>query len=270
LESRIASIDQNVPDLHLKIVPFPNSIIVVAQSTMRSLAILLSISGMASSFQPPNPLQTRPEVSLQAQPKSIQEWGKSAAVILTAAVVLSTSNPVLADEIGRETEADTLFTGETTMICTKRGPLGACLETTKRTSSNDNDKSDKYFQTPTEMIKPKDLQAQIDEENEGNALIQKLRLQSEANREKNELAVRQRTLLNDAAASFGPFDGQVLILNEDGKGFSLLTNPQAMRLKNAGFIGKERKFIRQPTQEQLDQALESEPNMIQKFFGGGD
>lgn len=79
--------------------------------------------------------------------------------------------------------------------------MGACLETTKRTSSNDNDKSDKYFQTPTEMVKRKDLQAQIDEENEGNALIQKLRLQSEANREKNELAIQQRTLLNDSVSN---------------------------------------------------------------------
>jgi hypothetical protein len=32
-----------------------------------------------------------------------------------AAFVLSTS-PVYADEYGRETEADTLFTGETTMV----------------------------------------------------------------------------------------------------------------------------------------------------------
>ena len=38
------------------------------------------------------------------------------------------------------------------------------------------------------------------------------------------------------SASFGPFDGQVLILNEDGRGFTLLANPQAMRLKKAGLI----------------------------------
>ena len=61
----------------------------------------------------------------------------------------------------------------------------------------------------------------------------------------------------------------MLILNEDGKGFTLLTNPQAMRLKNAGFI-KDKKFTKQPTQEDLDKALESEPNFLQKVFGGGD
>jgi hypothetical protein len=38
----------------------------------------------------------------------------------------------------------------------------------------------------------------------------------------------------------------------------LLANPQAMRLKNAGFISEDRKFIKQPTQEQLDNALEPE------------
>lgn len=69
------------------------------------------------------------------------------------------------------------------------------------------------------------------------------------------------------SASFGPFDGQVVILNENGNGFTLLTNPQAMRLKNAGFI-KDKKFTKQPTQEDLDKALESEPNIFQKVFGG--
>jgi hypothetical protein len=152
-------------------------------------------------------------------------------------------------------------------ICTKRGPLGACLKTEYRTVENDNDKADKYFQTPTELVKRKDLAAREAEESEGNALIQKLKQQSEENREKNELLVQQRTLLNDQSASFGPFDGQVLILNQDGKGFTLLKNPQAMRLKNQGFI-KDKKFITQPTQEEIDAALESDgPNMLQRFFG---
>ena len=57
-----------------------------------------------------------------------------------------------------------------------------------------------------------------------------------------------------------------LTLNEDGKGFTLLANPQAMRLKNAGLI-KDKRSVRQPTQEELDAALESEPNIIQRFFG---
>lgn len=74
------------------------------------------------------------------------------------------------------------------------------------------------------------------------------------------------------SASFGPFDRQVVILNADGKGFTLLQNPQAMRLKKAGFI-QDRKFIKQPTEEDLESALEAEgPSLgdtISGFFGGG-
>ena len=49
----------------------------------------------------------------------------------------------------------------------------------------------------------------------------------------------------------------MLILNTDGKSFTLLSSPQAMRLKEAGFI-KDRKFVTQPTEEQIENALESE------------
>lgn len=75
------------------------------------------------------------------------------------------------------------------------------------------------------------------------------------------------------SASFGPFDRQVVIMNEDGKGFTLLQNPQAMRLKKAGLI-KDRQFVRQPTEEELETALEAEGPSIgaafQGLFGGGD
>lgn len=97
---------------------------IVMQSTIRTIVLLLSLSEFASSFQSSNlPIQSpasRTEISLEAQPKTFAEWGQSAAAILTAAVVLSTSAPAFADEYGRETEADTLFTGETTMVRTKR------------------------------------------------------------------------------------------------------------------------------------------------------
>lgn len=70
------------------------------------------------------------------------------------------------------------------------------------------------------------------------------------------------------SASFGPFDRQTLILNEDGAGFSLLENPQAMRLKKQGLI-VDKKFVRQPTQEELDAALEPEgPSLLEGIFGG--
>ena len=110
-------------------------------------------------------------------------------------------------------------------------------------------------------------------ESEGNALIQKLRQQSEANKEKNDLLVRQKTLMNDQSASFGPFDRQVVILNTDGRTFTLLENPQAMRLKKAGFI-EDRKFVKQPSREELDAALEPGEGegfsgLVQGLFGGG-
>jgi hypothetical protein len=194
----------------------------------------------------------------------------AAAVILVGSLSFSPPS-VWADELGRETEAPTFSTGENVMICTKRGPLGACLKTELRTAENDNDVSEKYFQQPTALVKSKDDVARTAEVTEGNALIERLQKQSEDNREKNELLVKQRTMMNDSSASFGPFDSQVLILNEDGKGFTLLANPQAMRLKKAGFISDDRKFIKQPTQEQLDNALEPEAlggGFLDRLLGG--
>lgn len=46
-------------------------------------------------------------------------------------------------------------------------------------------------------MKRKDLEARSGEDNQGNALIERLRQQSEENREKNELLVQQKTLMND-------------------------------------------------------------------------
>jgi hypothetical protein len=181
---------------------------------------------------------------------------------------------VNADEWGRETEAPTLFTGETVMICKRRGPLGACLETTIRTSENDNDKALKYFKDPSADVKRRQQQSldTLNEASEGNVLIQKLRKQSVDNKEKNDLLVYQKTLLNDQGASFGPFDRQVVILNTDGRTFTLLQNPQAMRLKKAGYI-EDRKFVIQPSQDVIDDALEGKNEFgdaIKGFFGGGD
>eukprot|EP00529_Nitzschia_sp_RCC80_P030605 CAMPEP_0113493448 /NCGR_PEP_ID=MMETSP0014_2-20120614/28597_1 /TAXON_ID=2857 /ORGANISM="Nitzschia sp." /LENGTH=292 /DNA_ID=CAMNT_0000387311 /DNA_START=56 /DNA_END=934 /DNA_ORIENTATION=- /assembly_acc=CAM_ASM_000159 len=193
-----------------------------------------------------------------------------AAVVVATGLGLGGITPAAyADEYGREREAPTLFTGETVEICVKRGPLGACTKTELRTTENENDKSEKYFKQPTELVKRKDEEAR-QADDEGNELIARLKQQSEDNREKNDLLVKQRTMVNDASASFGPFDQQVLILNEDGKGFTLLANPQAMRLKKAGLIGDDKKFTRQPTQEELDAALESGPGLFDRFFGGGD
>mmetsp|Transcript_18819 Transcript_18819/g.30834 ORF Transcript_18819/g.30834 Transcript_18819/m.30834 type:complete len:313 (-) Transcript_18819:108-1046(-) len=252
------------------------------QSSLVSLTLsALAISGTDAFSSSPNAASHhRIATSLSAvnnesnNNKLFQTLAATTAAMTILASPLITSLPANADEYGRETEAPTLFTGETTMICKKRGPLGACLETTIRTAENDNDKASKYFKDPSEKMRARQAQALAtqEEDNEGNALIQKLRKQSADNKEKNDLIVRQKTLLNDQSASFGPFDRQVVILNTDGKTFTLLQNPQAMRLKKAGYI-EDRKFIIQPTQQVIDDALEGKEeglgDALKGFFGGG-
>jgi len=187
--------------------------------------------------------------------------------ILTAPLVAVVPN-AHADTWGKETEAPTLFTGETTMICKKRGPLGACLETVVRTQENDNDKALKYFKDPSAEVKKRQERALIQaaDDSEGNALIQKLRQQSLDNKERNDDMVRAKTLMNDSGASFGPFGGQVVILNTDGKTFTLLNNPQAMRLKKAGYI-EDRKFVVQPSEQVIDDALEGKNDLLDGIKG---
>jgi hypothetical protein len=206
----------------------------------------------------------------------------------TAAMLLSLGlfsgiTPVFADEIGRETEAPTLFTGETTMICTKRGPLGACLKTEQRTVENDNDKASKYFRDPADALKEKYSAAQLQgidntpKDEEASALIERLKRQSEENKEKNDSIVRQRTLQNDLGANFGPFDRQVVILNSDGETYTLLQGPQAMRLKKAGYI-KDKRFVTQPPQSVIDEAAEAPDDdaaaavrgVLKGIFGSGE
>ena len=76
------------------------------------------------------------------------------------------------------------------------------------------------------------------------------------------------------SASFGPFDRQVIILNTDGKTFTLLENPQAMRLKKAGFI-EDRRFVKQPSLQDLEDAKDSSNDggvlggFVKGIFGGG-
>lgn len=138
-----------------------------------------------------------------------------------------------------------------------------------RTETNDNDIAKKYFRDPGDLIKQKEaaMRAELDD---GNALIQKLRQQSDDNKEQNELYVQQKTFQNGQSGAFGPFDRQVLIMNTDGKTFTLLDNPTAMRLKKSGFINKQRQFVKQPSQEDLDTAAQPESGFLQGIFGGGE
>lgn len=107
------------------------------------------------------------------------------------------NNAVYADEYGVEKEAPTIFTGETVQICTKRGPLGACLQTEIRTAENDNDRSNKYFRQPTDVLQRNKDSTNDNDPDKDNVLVEKLRKQTEENREKNALIVKQKTLLND-------------------------------------------------------------------------
>lgn len=74
-------------------------------------------------------------------------------------------------------------------------------------------------------------------------------------------------------ANVGPFARQVIILNTDGKTYTLLESPQAMRLKKDGLI-KDRQFVRQPSQDELDGALSKDGDgivgAIQGIFSGSE
>ena len=85
--------------------------------------------------------------------------------------------------------------------------MGACTKTETRTSDNDNDKSNKYFNDPQESLKEKYSAAQfqkVNQEKEDNAneLIAKLKQQSVDNKDKNDKIIRAKTLQNDMVSTF--------------------------------------------------------------------
>ena len=65
-----------------------------------------------------------------------------------------------------------------------------------RTQENDNDKAKKYFKDPSDIIKEKQ-KAMLEDTDDGNVLIEKLRKQTVDNKEKNELSVQRKTFEND-------------------------------------------------------------------------
>jgi hypothetical protein len=65
-----------------------------------------------------------------------------------------------------------------------------------RTQENDNDKAKKYFKDPSDIIKAKQA-AMLEDTDDGNLLIEKLRKQTVDNKEKNELSVQRKTFEND-------------------------------------------------------------------------
>mmetsp|Transcript_10876 Transcript_10876/g.30081 ORF Transcript_10876/g.30081 Transcript_10876/m.30081 type:complete len:243 (-) Transcript_10876:1830-2558(-) len=228
---------------------------------------MASCWALVPTNHPRPPYSNAPSQLLQKLEKTIVTQ-----VAVACFVVATSTSPCFADEYGVEKEAPTLYTGETVEICTKRGPLGACLKTEYRTEENDNDKAKKYFRDPAIKLKERnEVLLGTTPEGESNALVERLKRQSEENKEKNRLEVELRTFENDQSATFGPFDRQVVIMNTDGKTFTLLQNPQAMRLKKAGFI-EGRKFVKQPTADEIEQALEPDgeglAGALQSLFAG--
>ena len=69
-----------------------------------------------------------------------------------------------------------------------------------RTAENDNDVAKKYFRDPSTIVQQQKvavLQKSDQDNDDGNELIQKLRQQSEDNREKNDLYVARKTFEAD-------------------------------------------------------------------------
>ena len=77
------------------------------------------------------------------------------------------------------------------------------METEVRTELNDNDRAKRYFKDPALMVKQRKDAEALEKETEGNALIAKLRQQTEDNKEKNDSIVRRKTLENDQVSFFG-------------------------------------------------------------------
>lgn len=163
----------------------------------RSLIALLLASCVVTASTlatGPFPLHEAHAKASQTSPMKIQPWLVSAAMV----TFLALPSPAFAEEFNYSIQS----TGETVEICTKRGPLGACLKTEMRTSENDNDKSQKYFRDQGDLIREKEEVLRGSASTEGNDLINKLKKQTEENREKNELYVQRKTFENNQVCAF--------------------------------------------------------------------
>jgi len=162
--------------------------------------LALSPQATTQSGKPHSPLG-RSTSDVVASSSAVQELRHNLAPTFAAAYLLATMctsvAPCFADEYGVEKEAPTLYTGETVEICTKRGPLGACLKTEFRTEDNDNDKAKKYFRDPAITLREKNEVLQGTAGGESNALVERLKQQTEDNKEKNRMDVERRTFEND-------------------------------------------------------------------------
>ncbi|GMH77040.1 hypothetical protein TL16_g07274 [Triparma laevis f. inornata] len=233
----------------------------------RSLLLAFGIQ-LTSTFHVPPPSTStaahRRPSALSATPS--QQHNHAAFLTLSLAVVLATTTPTpsLADEYGVSIDAPTLYTGETIDICTKRGILGACKKTSRRTVENDNDKASKYQKIQSPEVKLKDVAMRTGSDGmEQSDLISTLQQRTIDNKDFNQRMVDQKTFEANQPGYLGPFNREVLIQNYGEVGspeasqFTLLSNPHAMRLKKAGYI-EGKKFIKPIDQATINKYAEEE------------
>lgn len=83
------------------------------------LALLLTTSASGFTSTTPTLINIRSNVIMSAQHNHPGQWTKFvASAILVSTLAIGDTTPALADEYGVETEAPTLFTGESVMVCT--------------------------------------------------------------------------------------------------------------------------------------------------------
>ena len=70
-----------------------------------------------------------------------------------------------------------------------------------RTEQNDNDKAKKYFRDPAEILRGKNAVLRGSENDEGNALVEKLKAQTEENKESGNKSFLQDFFLPGAKDS---------------------------------------------------------------------
>lgn len=98
----------------------------MSRASASTIALILALAGVVTAFQSVAPsrtnLQARSEIPLMAQqneenfekpPVWISDAARNLVGLSLAGLFLVGAAPAFADEIGRETEAPTLITGET-------------------------------------------------------------------------------------------------------------------------------------------------------------
>lgn len=138
-----------------------------------------------------------------------------------AAGAIGTSSASAALRGGEDAYATQVFDAN---VCTKRTPLGACSEQGAM----------------VDKVKPEEAKAtapggalMAPEDYESSELIRRLRQKTADNAEANAREVKEKTLKNGLAGTFGPFSSEAPIMRPDGE-FDIVSLERFDRLKDAG------------------------------------